>query len=76
VRAVSRTAVPSRGEELTLTVSQRADGTWLLRTTGAGQHFGRVCDAGTRACARWDAEGARRAATDIRAAAEGLRGPA
>ena len=36
-------------------------------------HFGRVCTADGQSCVRWDADGAKHAAKDVRAAASKLR---
>lgn len=58
--------------------SRRADGSWLVRTTGTDvngrrMHHGRVCSADGEQCVRWDAGGAKAARKDVRAAAAQLR---
>ena len=63
--------------DMAITYSKRADGTWLIRSKGTvggrPMHFGRVCTADGQSCVRWDADGARHAAKDVRAAASKLR---
>jgi hypothetical protein len=62
--------------DMAISYSKRADGTWLIRSKGAvagrPMHFGRVCTADGQSCVRWDADGARHAAKDVRAAASKL----
>jgi len=57
--------------------SKRADGTWLIRAKGTidgrSYHAGRVCTADGQKCVRWDAEGAKFARRDVKAAASKLR---
>jgi hypothetical protein len=81
VRAEQRTVVggddaDARGD-MAITYSKRADGTWLIRSKGTvggtPMHFGRVCTADGRRCVRWDADGAKSARKDVRAAASKLR---
>ena len=40
---------------------------------GEQLHFGRVCTADGQSCVRWDADGAKHARTDVRAAASKLK---
>jgi hypothetical protein len=75
VRAEQRTVTD--GADMRIAYSRRADGTWLIRSRGTvdgrALHFGRVCTADGQRCVRWDAEGARAARRDVRAAASRLR---
>jgi hypothetical protein len=75
VRADQHTV--TEGADMTIAYSKRGDGTWLIRSKGtidgAARHFGRVCTADGQHCARWDAEGARFARRDVKAAAAKLR---
>ncbi|MDA0163225.1 hypothetical protein OM076_23325 [Solirubrobacter ginsenosidimutans] len=63
--------------DMAISYSKRADGTWLIRSRGRvdgkPMHFGRVCTADGQSCVRWDADGAKRAAKDVRAAASKLK---
>lgn len=65
------------GADMTIAYSERADGTWLIRSKGTidgkPMHFGRVCTADGQSCRRWDADGARFARKRVRAAAAKLR---
>ena len=67
----------TRGESVAIAYSKRADGTWLIRAKGTVDgryyHAGRVCTADGQKCVRWDAEGARSARRDVKAAASKLR---
>jgi len=81
VRAEQHTVVGGddadiRGD-MAITYSKRADGTWLIRSKGTvggkPMHFGRVCTADGQKCVRWDADGAKYARKDVRAAASKLR---
>ena len=78
VRAEQHTVVggDARGD-MAITYSKRADGTWLIRSKGTvggkPMHFGRVCTADGQTCVRWDADGAKYARKDVRAAASKLR---
>ena len=62
---------------MAIAYSKRADGTWLIRSKGTvggkPMHFGRVCTADGQKCVRWDADGAKYARKDVRAAASKLR---
>ena len=63
--------------DMAITYSKRADGTWLIRSKGTVRgklmHFGRVCTADGQKCVRWDADGAKHARKDVRAAASKLK---
>jgi hypothetical protein len=63
--------------DMAITYSKRADGTWLIRSKGTvggkPMHFGRVCTADGQSCVRWDADGAKLARKDVRAAASKLK---
>ena len=63
--------------DMAISYSKRADGTWLIRSKGTvggrPMHFGRVCTADGQKCVRWDADGAKHARKDVRAAASKLR---
>ena len=63
--------------DMAITYSKRADGTWLIRSKGTvggrPMHFGRVCTADGQSCVRWDADGAKYARKDVRAAASKLK---
>lgn len=77
-RATVRVVSEPIGLDGLTTWSERADGTWLVRTTGTDvhgrpMHHGRVCTADGEDCARWDAKGARAAKSKVRAAAAKLR---
>jgi hypothetical protein len=67
----------TRGETVAIAYSKRADGTWLIRAKGTVNgryhHAGRVCTADGQKCVRWDAEGAKSARRDVKAAASKLR---
>ncbi len=75
VRAEQRTVTDV--SDMRIAYSKRADGTWLIRARGtvegSPRHFGRVCTADGQSCVRWDAEGARAARKDVRAAAAKLK---
>ena len=75
VRADQHTV--SEGADMTIAYSKRADGTWLIRAKGTVNghyyHAGRVCTADGQKCVRWDAEGAKTARRDVKAAASKLR---
>jgi hypothetical protein len=78
VRAEQRTVVGGDAPgDMAITYSRRADGTWLIRSRGTvgarAMHFGRVCAADGQRCVRWDADGARQARKDVRAAASRLK---
>ena len=81
VRAEQHTVVgggdATAAGDMAITYSKRADGTWLTRSKGTvggkPMHFGRVCTADGQSCVRWDADGAKRAAKDVRAAASKLK---
>lgn len=78
VRAEQRTIVGGDAVgDMAIAYSKRADGTWLIRSKGTvrgkAMHFGRVCTADGQQCVRWDVDGARHAARDVRAAAAKLR---
>ena len=80
VRAEQRTVVggtDGHDGDMAITYSKRADGTWLIRSKGTvggrPMHFGRVCTADGQSCVRWDADGAKYARKDVRAAASKLR---
>ncbi|MBJ7328275.1 MAG: hypothetical protein JHC95_00170 [Solirubrobacteraceae bacterium] len=76
-RAVRRTISESRGIDITAETSRRADGTWLLRSTGTAEgkpvHLGFVCDSAGYHCRSWDAQGAPRAKKQIQYAAKRLK---
>ena len=81
VRAEQHTVVggsdaDARGD-MAITYSKRGDGTWLIRSKGTvggkPMHFGRVCTADGQSCVRWDADGAKLARKDVRAAASKLK---
>jgi hypothetical protein len=63
--------------DMRIAYSRRPDGTWLIRSHGTVDgrelHFGRVCTADGQRCVRWDADGAKHARKDVRAAASKLR---
>jgi hypothetical protein len=75
VRAEQHTT--TEGADMRIAYSRRADGTWLIRSHGTVDgrelHFGRVCTADGQRCVRWDADGAKHARKDVRAAASKLR---
>lgn len=75
VRAEKVTTVD--GEPITTTYSRRADNTWLIRSRGTvngnTMHFGMVCTRDGQTCTRWDADGAKFARKDVRAAAAKLK---
>ena len=76
-RAEQHTVVGGdKASDMAIAYSKRADGTWLIRSTGTvggrPMHFGRVCTADGQKCVRWDADGAKHARKDIRAAASKL----
>src|SRR4051794_27099395 len=80
VRAEQRTVVggtDGHDGDMAISYSKRADGTWLIRSRGTvggrPMHFGRVCTADGQRCVRWDADGAKHARKDVRAAAARLR---
>jgi hypothetical protein len=78
VRAQQRTVVAGDATgDMAISYSKRADGTWLIRSKGTvrgeAMHFGRVCTADGQKCVRWDADGARHAREDVRAAASKLK---
>jgi hypothetical protein len=78
VRAEQRTVVGGDAAgDVTIAYSKRADGTWLIRSRGTVRgrylHFGRVCTADGQQCVRWDADGAKHARKDVRAAASKLK---
>jgi hypothetical protein len=80
VRAEQHTVVggtDGHDGDMAITYSKRADGTWLIRSKGTvggkPMHFGRVCTADGQSCVRWDADGAKSARKDVRAAASKLR---
>ena len=78
VRAEQRTVVGGDATgDRAITYSKRADGTWLIRSKGTVRgklmHFGRVCTADGQKCVRWDADGAKHARKDVRAAASKLK---
>jgi hypothetical protein len=79
VRADQRTRIgkDAREGDMAIAYSKRADGTWLIRSKGTvdgkPMHFGRVCTADGQKCVHWDADGAKYAAKDVRAAASKLR---
>ncbi|WP_028062832.1 hypothetical protein [Solirubrobacter soli] len=62
---------------MAITYSKRGDGTWLIRSKGTvggePMHFGRVCTADGQKCVRWDADGAKFARKQVRAAASKLK---
>jgi hypothetical protein len=74
VRADQHTT--TEGADMRIAYSRRADGTWLIRSHGTvdgkQMHFGRVCTADGQSCVRWDADGAKYARKDVRAAASKL----
>jgi hypothetical protein len=74
VRADQHTT--TEGGDMRIAYSRRGDGTWLIRSHGTvdgkEMHFGRVCTADGQSCARWDADGAKYARKDVRAAASKL----
>jgi hypothetical protein len=76
VSSVSRVLAPAHALDATTRISPRADGTWLIRTTGASEngplHNGRVCDREGRQCVAWDADGQARASKFIKRAARKL----
>jgi hypothetical protein len=63
--------------DMRIAYSRRGDGTWLIRSHGTVDgrelHFGRVCTADGQSCVRWDADGAKFARKDVRAAASKLK---
>jgi hypothetical protein len=63
--------------DMRIAYSRRGDGTWLIRSHGTvdgkEMHFGRVCTADGQSCVRWDADGAKYARRDVRAAASKLK---
>jgi hypothetical protein len=63
--------------DMRIAYSRRGDGTWLIRSHGTVDgkelHFGRVCTADGQSCVRWDADGAKYARKDVRAAASKLK---
>lgn len=65
----------TRGETYTSSFTKRFDGTWLIRSrkNSGGEHFGMVCTADGQTCTRWDAEGAKFAQKEVRAAAAKLK---
>lgn len=75
-QSVSRVLAPAHGVDATTRISPRADGTWLIRTTGVAEgrslHFGRVCDADGGHCASWDVAGEARASAAVKRAAKKL----
>jgi len=75
VRADQHTV--TEGADMTIAYSKRGDGTWLIRSKGTidgrAMHFGRVCTADGQSCVRWDADGAKAARRDVKAAASKLR---
>lgn len=77
VQSVSRVLAPAHALDATTRISPRADGTWLIRTTGASEngplHNGRVCDREGRHCVTWDADGQAHASKLIQRAAKKLR---
>jgi hypothetical protein len=78
VRAEQHTVVGGDAAgDMAITYSKRADGTWLIRSKGTVggdfMHFGRVCTADGERCVRWDADGAKLARKDVRAAAATLK---
>ena len=81
VRAEQHTVVGGSGSDvqgdMAISYSKRADGTWLIRSKGTvggkPMHFGRVCTADGPSCVRWDADGAKHAVKDVRAAAAKLK---
>jgi hypothetical protein len=74
VRADQRTT--TEGADMRIAYSRRGDGSWLIRSHGTvdgrALHFGRVCTADGQRCVRWDADGAKYARKDVRAAASKL----
>ncbi len=77
VASITRVVAPAHGVDATTRISERSDGTWLIRAVGQAEgrslHRGMVCDIDARRCVNWDAAGARKASGKIRAAAAGLR---
>jgi hypothetical protein len=80
VRAEQHTVVggtDGNAGDMAITYSKRADDTWLIRSKGivrgAPMHFGRVCTADGQSCVRWDADGAKAARKDVKAAAAKLK---
>ncbi|HET6509356.1 MAG TPA: hypothetical protein VFG42_21340 [Baekduia sp.] len=77
VSSVTHVLAPAHQVDATTRISPRADGTWLIRTTGVNEdgplHNGRVCDRGGRQCVSWDADGEAQAAKHIKRAAHKLQ---
>jgi hypothetical protein len=75
VRADQHTTTDA--SDMRIAYSRRGDGTWLIRSHGTVDgkelHFGLVCTADGQSCVRWDADGAKYARKDVRAAASKLR---
>jgi hypothetical protein len=75
VRADKVTTVD--GEPIATSYTRRVDGTWLIRSkgnvNGSYMHFGMVCTRDGQSCTRWDADGAKFARKDVRAAAAKLK---
>jgi hypothetical protein len=77
VQSVSHVLAPAHEVDATTRISPRADGTWLIRTTGANEdgplHNGRVCDREGRHCVSWDVNGEAHASKAVKRAAKKLR---